>query len=624
MTTIKDNLIESQQLLIKQRLMYINIANELNTKQKAVFNESSDEDALTKNVVQDISGQLATTYFGLSDLNITADQLAEYMLHFSYDDKDDPLVKEIARKDALNAVANENFGTLTNADRDRLANDVKLFGASSGRSLKGQQAYRNASGDIDQLSGQKQVARREADHVIARSTWTAPDWMSESGKQSFKDIAESSDNFQMIDWKANRLKSDNRVYIDQNGQVVPVTYNSKQPEGTTDITSVATAKQRNEAFVGSIEKGVANAQKTIETSNNAKKVAAAKLTIQELEKNGYLDDDGKKINPKVSEQNLKNLEAVNNQADQVVLKDFGAHSFSRVTDAGKQVLSGHNVYDKNGQIKLNKRGKEIKRGGLKDMLIGQIVYYTIPPVIFEVKKNIKKGKSPESILKRIKKSLSKIGRFVCHKLRTIMANLSGNLLRNLVRTLLDTLVSALKGSLALIFKSVRDFMMAIMSSIKIIANPQMSGKEKGNAVVGLLVTTTIGLVINTLLNDIKIDWIQISLQIILTAVLSSLALKVLEKLDLFNLKYGFNVAKIRETFQIEINEFNQKSFDAAAQAAQVRKRLDANLMQLEDQTNTLKRMNYYSDSVEDTLNQINEQFDMKINFDLEWQEFVGL
>jgi len=637
MSTIKDELVKSQQLLIQQRLMYVNIANELNQKQNRVLMGDQDNNALGQAVIMDISGQLASTYFGLNDLNISADQLARYMTNFSYESSEDPVADEVARKDGLSAVSADNIG-ISDQGLQALENQQKLFGKSIDRNQEGQKTARSQSSGIDALTGERhEGTRQEADHVMARSTVYTPDWLSKAGQKKIETLTDSQTNFQMINWKANRIKSDNRVYSDKNGNIIPVKYTEKQPDGTIDITATATPNQRNEAFIGSINKAVSDANDTIANSKNAQKVKAAQTTISELKKGNYLDEKGQ-LNKKISDQNLKNLHKMANAQDRIILADFGKNAMAHFQSAGAQVLMGHEVYerdmlgrtktDENNKpiTKTNRKGEKVHRGGMKDLIIGQIIYYTLPPLLFEVRQGLKKGKSTDGVLKRLKKSVGRITKFIISKLRNIIMNITSGGLRAFVKQLLSTAIDVLAGTLKNVLTILRDFLMAIMSSIKILTNKKMSGVEKANAVMGLITTTTIGLIVNLLLDELpaNLEILKIPIQIIVTALLSNLAMKWLEQLDLFNIKYGFNIAQLRQLYDDASGNLNIQLNENLRASEHRYDQVREELSKLEQQTMALKGINYYYDSAEETLNDINYQYDMQIDFDGEWEQFVFL
>jgi len=306
--------------------------------------------------------------------------------------------------------------------------------------------------------------------------------------------------------------------------------------------------------------------------------------------------------------------------------------------AGAQVLMGHEVYerdmlgrtktDENNKpiTKTNRKGEKVHRGGMKDLIIGQIIYYTLPPLLFEVRQGLKKGKSTDGVLKRLKKSVGRITKFIISKLRNIIMNITSGGLRAFVKQLLSTAIDVLAGTLKNVLTILRDFLMAIMSSIKILTNKKMSGVEKANAVMGLITTTTIGLIVNLLLDELpaNLEILKIPIQIIVTALLSNLAMKWLEQLDLFNIKYGFNIAQLRQLYDDASGNLNIQLNENLRASEHRYDQVREELSKLEQQTMALKGINYYYDSAEETLNDINYQYDMQIDFDGEWEQFVFL
>lgn len=622
---IKTMLNQQRDLMIQQRNMYLAVAEELNSKYLDVLKANRNGDGLLKAVTYDVAGQLSTTYLGLNDLNISADQIVRRTLNFSYDNEFDPLKDEFATKDPLNAMSENDFNEISQGEAYYMNHSNKEFGSSAERDQYGQKRARKLSDGTDTLTGE-QDSRLEADHVLARASIRTPNWLGQEGREAIRENNESQDNFQMINWKVNRVKSDNQVWKNPvTGEIIGNSYRESMPEGYVNITDIASPRELNQAFVSGQERAYQKAQQTINNPNvdrDSKEYRAAELTKTELERS-VIDPKTGKVLENVSNNNLANVKRQINKNDRILVQGFVKPSalHQNFKTAGSQTLKGRAVYDKDG----NDTGK--RKGGLKDLLTGQLVYYALPPLVFEVKEFFSKQKKGyDGIIKRLGRSVSRITKYVFGKLKDIFKNVVSALSRNFVRNFLNLLIEVLKGALKGLFKILRDFTMSIVSSIKVLANKDMQPIEKASAITNLMTTTLISVGVQALFELIPKgipEWITMPVQIIVTAILSALAMRFLEEHDIFNIQRGIKLAKLRQVFDEQATQFEQNSENISAAGAEITQRIVDDLAAVKNQTMTLTGVNYYSDDVWPTLQAINDTFDMGIDFDEEWAFFAN-
>lgn len=626
---------QQRELMIEQRNMYLAVAEELNSKYLDVMQANKNGDSFLKAVTYDVAGQLSTSYLGLNDLNITTDQIVRRTLEFSYENDFDPLKDEIARKDPLNAVSDNYFNEISQGEAYFMEHSNKEFGASVDRSTKGQQNARKKLGtDMDMLSGKKDDTV-QADHVLARASIQTPDWLGNGAREAIRQNNEDLSNFQMINGAANRIKSDNQVW--QNAKTGEIIGKGEQgastiPGGYVDITAIASPEQLNKAFVSSQERTYKAAQEVMKDPNvTTEDFVKAATVVRELE-TGTIDPKTGKVVEKVSNNNLSNLKRQVNKNDRVIAKDFLFNKDTRRQNyktAGSQAVFGRNVYDKNGNVVTKKNGKPKKKGGVTDLLTGQLVYYALPPLVYEVKQFFKEKKSGYAgIIKRLGRSAGRLTKYVFSKLKDIFKNVLSALSRNFVRAFMDLLIDALKGALKKVFNVLKDLLMSIVSSIKVLTNKEMSKAEKGAAITNLLTTTLIAVGVQALFDAIPEgtipEWISMPVQIIVTAILSALALRILEENDLFNIQRGIKLAKLRQVFDDQEAEFNAKSDEIARKDSELTQAIVDELSVLKNQTKLLSGINYYSDDAWPVLEKINDTFNIGVDFDEEWRYFASV
>lgn len=615
MSKVIEMLRENQRLILEQRTMYVRIANELNSNFKEVISDKNTGNQLGNAIINDIAGQITATYFSSNNLNITVDQILRRTLNFSYQNDYDPLSNEIARKDPMNATITDEatFNSVINGHQVRnLKNSNQVFekmtsdgnyekiprekdkvDASDITSNRAQQNYRNQilkeKGNFDELT-QKQISgKTEADHVLSRASFRSFDFLSEEGTKKLAKFSKTATNFQLINIGANRLKSDNKIL-----------------DGDVDITAVATADQL--------------------TNNMVKKLEAGKDSHW-MSEPGFRDqfDSQGHVKESVKKEIRNNAKKAINARDKIIADDYLKHGIKNMNRATKGALSGEYQYkkNKNGEWVQSKR----KRGGVSDLFIGQLLYYGIPPVIFEVRNQLtKKKNNVDAILMRLKKSTKRIATYVISKMKNILVGVGYGLLRNIVRNFFNMLISALAGVLKRVFTILKSFTMSVISSVKILTSKNMTAQEKNSAITSLMASTTISVIVTVLIELLPsgLDWAKIPLQIIITAILGNMAMKILEKADLFNIKYGMSIAKIQKLFEDSMAKYNSNNKKIVDKFNYNVNELEKDVREITSVTRSLKLINFYKEDATDSLNKINEFFNMGIDFDYEWKIFAGM
>ena len=100
---------------------------------------------------------------------------------------------------------------------------------------------------------------------------------------------------------------------------------------------------------------------------------------------------------------------------------------------------------------------------------------------------------------------------------------------------------------------------------------------------------------------------------------------VLNKLDLFDVQYGLNVAKIEKIFDEETNNYIQQSNENYNDYVN---RVTVQMQAIKDSLKTsllnIREMNLYNDDVIPELENISRIFNMNIDFEKEWEKFLGI
>ena len=584
-------------LAIQEKELYISLIEQANEECKEVMKDDLGSQFI-HSCARDLAGEVVRQFFDTSDFYITVDQLADRMIHFSYDNDIDPLFKDVKKmvynysekeSETLNAIIS-NIGS----------NQEKLFKkeenskgnkeyVDKGIIQSGKNKYCSSqmdadgnindsyTGDVGDYTEDKNGVKRsqlDVEHTQAAATATYNKrYIKQEGILELKQMLNSKDNFTMMYKTANQSKGDVRVY-DKNGN---------------DITYRATPEQLADAVC--------------ERWENIKNESKQKLIDK-----GYLNEDGK-VDKIVKKKLTENIRHSQNIESKVILKNTEYKKVAK--DAGA--------------LTTNNFGK---------ILAGQVIYYVVPPFLFEVRSIIKEAKekniSIDNVLEKIEKSGKRIGKYVYARLKDIVLNLAVNSIKSFVKTFMDILINLVKATVKKMLNMAKSICLAVVDSVRIIADNNRSAAEKGDAIFSLLSVSVTNIVIEVLFEYIEAqtgvpEFLLTPLQIITSVVCSNLVIIVLQKLDLFDVRLGFKINKIQEIFDKSRTQFVEQS-NYLLENTDIESKLI-----LQDITNETKsifshlcEVCVYDYSVREELQTLSDIFGMDVNFETSWNNYLGL
>ncbi|MDD7794365.1 hypothetical protein [Clostridium sp. 'White wine YQ'] len=581
----------------QEKRIYTRTINQINSELNSLLDNNLGSKFL-ENCGRDIAGELVRTYFNTSDYNITVDQMYYRVKNFSYEKEYDPIGdNQDLTKLVYNYNESERSESLKEIVNDLEASKVKLFEKETiekqnGHSQKvykdsnmiknGKEGYRNnrnSDGSMkDDYTGnaeEKKVNKRgdavsqlDVEHTQALSTayvYTA--YLKEGAEERIKEFYNSADNFAMMDKTANQSKGDVKVR-DKNGN---------------DITHRATPEQLADAVA-----------ERWETCNNKE------LLMQK----GYLDENGK-INKQVKKELAKNYKNSQNKESKVILKE---------TDYSK----------------VGKKALKSASNGMGKIVAGQIIYYALPPLLFEIKEILK---TPDIT---IKKALSKIdaikdrlGNYVMSKLSVIFKGIMKNSVKNFMKTFFDILINTVKATVQKMLRLAKNLVLSVVDSVAILGNKNTTKAEKADAILNLMSITITSFVLEVLFEYLEHQFqipemFLLPIQTIATVVCTNFVTLILQEADLFDVRHGFLMKNISDLFDRENNAYieSMKALVTTSNS-EIDMIIKENTNKINEFKAKLKNLNVYSESIGLELDKVNKIFDMKIDFEKEWIDFLG-
>lgn len=609
---IKILLEERDSLAEQERKLYLDAVEKINMRSRELLDNNFGT-MLVQNIGRDLAGEVVRRYFDMSDYYITVDQLYDRFLHFSYDNDTDIFhTDEGIRKAYYNYTDGINSRTLKSISDTCREAQKQLFTidrANDPLDSKGKKAYRNLKttedGKIfDELTGKEgksrtiikngkevSVSELQADHIQARESASYNEQFIKKEKvEEIRKFYNSEDNMQMIHGSANSSKGDVRV-CEVNGKVEYLNAKNmktrqKNGENVLDITYKATPQQLAEATIAQWEK---------ETPSGNK--------LKKLQEEGYLDANGK-VKKDVKEKLVENIKNSQNKESLVILKSADYQKISK--KAGNETISS-----------------------VGKILAGQIVYYVMPPMIFETQTILKqKDITLDTFFKELKKAGNRVTKYVQSKMKEIFKNIAGNTFHKFIKSFFDCIIEIVKATAKRIVKVIKDVTLSLINCVKVLAQKESSASQKADSITKILAATVTTVVMEILFEYLETqfhlpDFLMEPLQIIVTILSTNIIMLMLSKLDLFNTKYGFLVSNIENIFEEENERLLSSRNELLQEGRQV---FDEQIQEIESEIASIKNsiieLNMYKDEALPYLDKINEVFDMGIDFEEEWMSYL--
>lgn len=575
----------------EQEKLYLAMVNQINSQMKELLKNDLGNQ-LANNCARDFAGEIVRNYLPVNtgEMYITADQMFDRIINFRYDNDIDPLSSnDEIRKMLYN---NENSEIFNQIAEESQKAQKRLFTEDRSQDKldrEGKLKYRESKKDengllTDELTGQKgefleyekngqkyQKIDMHADHIQARAAAKYnSEYITEKGVEKLKEFINSDDNFQIIHASANTSKGDVRVY-DENG---------------IDITYKATPEQMVEATCERWEE---------DTKSGNKKAI--------LKEKGYLDKNDE-VKKDVREKLKKQYEKSMNEESKVILKNIKYHS-------------------------VGKTAMKSTAASFPKIFAGQIMYYGIPPIVYETKCIIKnRNVDLDNFFIKLQKAFERIIDYMQSNLSNMFSNIAHNSLKSFLRIFFDMIIEMLKGTVKKIFKMIKDIVMAFVNSIKILGDKNRTAAEKADAVV-----TTLGITISSIAVNVIIEILEKQcqplkpftdpLQVIITILTTNIVMLILQKVDIFNVRYGLMVAKIKEIFEEGRAEYKEQLKLLEDETyTNIDKLLEEAEFELFNVITDISSADINEKDLKDEIDIINKTFNMGINLQEEWSQFA--
>lgn len=657
-------------LLKMQEAAFVSAVKNINSRNRELLKNDFGS-TLVRNCAWDAADTIVSRYLNTAEYYISVQQMYNRIVHFSYDDDSDPLANNDSIRKMLYTTGIQD--DVSDIAQKCQQSQVKLFvkeshisssGKKSTRYIdnniieRGKDIYRNSMSldNRDEVTG-KAGSSLEVDHVqaAATATYNSAYITSPEGINNLKLFYNSSDNFEMLEKVANGSKGDVRVY--------GVDSSKFSKEELATLINSCRAQLMNDGNDSKSNVRVYDAEGNRVLSN--KEISALRKEYRASLKEKYLkegksSEDANSLAIKEADREISAKYDITYKADAKTLADAMCKRWENAGKAStKQALIEKGFLGQDGKVPKDVRDRleaKLKRSmdaesvvilqnadycavthdalsktkqSAKKILIGQIIYYVLPPLVFETQEIIrKKDLTIDNFFTKIKKAQKRIVSYVVSKLKDILKNTLGNMLHNFIRNIFDILIALVKETVKRFIKAIKQLVLALVNCVRILTSKTTSPAEKADAITKTLAAAFVGIGLEILFEYLEKqfglpNWFMEPLQIIVTIIATNLIMLILQKVDLFDVQYGLLVANIERVFDEEYASYVTRSEEIMKQDERVfEEQMSEIKAEIAEIRTSIENLNFYTASVADDLNRLNNIFDMGIDFNQEWAEYA--
>ena len=229
---------------------------------------------------------------------------------------------------------------------------------------------------------------------------------------------------------------------------------------------------------------------------------------------------------------------------------------------------------------------------------------------------------------KLQKAFKRVINYMRSKLKNIMGNIAHNSLKSFLRNFFYILIDLLKATVKRVFKMIKDIVMALVNSIKILGDKNRTAAEKADAIVNTLGITISSIAVNVIIEYLEIQFpflkpLSDPLQVIITILTANISMLILQKMDIFNVRYGLMVAKIREIFEEGRAEYKEQLKLLEDETyTNIDKILEQTEFEIFNIITDISSANINEKDLKDEIDIINKTFNMGIDLQEEWNQFA--
>ena len=204
----------------------------------------------------------------------------------------------------------------------------------------------------------------------------------------------------------------------------------------------------------------------------------------------------------------------------------------------------------------------------KDYVVGNVILFIIKPLYFEISdifvNGLKEGVNADSTIKAFRIRFGRVKDYVLKNALAFLGNNVWEFVKGLVSSLVEGIISLFIGIFKQVLKVIKEGIKVFVQAGKVLFGKkasEMTPAQKGDALIKILggsVIAICGIGIEALLNKIGVpDPWSVVLSTMLSGIVSTLFMLLLDKIDLFSVKAEKRRMRIEEIFDERINDIKE-------------------------------------------------------------------
>lgn len=287
---------------------------------------------------------------------------------------------------------------------------------------------------------------------------------------------------------------------------------------------------------------------------------------------------------------------------------------------------GNPVPEIQSELAVKTPKKEKIYQSLPQILAGQVIYYSLPPILYETKKILS---DPSISLERFFKELKRASKGICNyagaKLEMAFINVLGGNAYRMFRQFWNEMLDLAQEAVGIMVNSPKQLSLSTIYAVKTSWNPSATPLEKVDALTLLLTSSITSIIIPNLMKAKNLNtpgFLLEPMQLMLSVVCSHLVLLILEEAKLFEKNYGFLLANLEELYSRDSLQFRLNSQTLyEVSSTQLTPMIDETISSVRAIEATVGAMNYCGEEAWEHLSTLNELCGTGINFQQEWRDF---
>lgn len=282
----------------------------------------------------------------------------------------------------------------------------------------------------------------------------------------------------------------------------------------------------------------------------------AKTVSEFIDDQNQREKEGRE-NLGLSDETKANMLRMEKEAKKALTKDANKAIFKNVI--GKGTANTSEIWEKTSLNAANQS---------KDYIIGNVILYIIKPLYYEIadtcKNGFKEGVGVETTSEAFTIRFGRVKDYVLENAENFLGDNIKEFVKGFISSLIEGIISLFIGVFKQIFKVVKEGVRLFVEAGKVLwgkNSKNMTSAQKGDAIIKIIggsVISICGIGIEALLNKIAIPepW-SIIISTMLSGIVSSLFLIVLERIDLFSVNAEKRRMRIEEIFDERIKDIKE-------------------------------------------------------------------